>query len=169
MLDLKAKLAAAGLVTDKEIEDAQKRRPSKSSRPSHGSSKSSTRSNGPRPNKGPKKAPKLDVASVTAQPRGEQYVEVRRVVEATRLDAAGPAPSERARAFHFPKPDGTVGRLFVEAAAADALEGGRAKIVGYMSNHGVAHAVVPTAVADAVVQIFPEWALPTGEPDVPET
>lgn len=147
MLDLKAKLAAAGLVSDDDVRRAEARKGKGKGRKGKG--------------KGNKR-PRLDVAGLRAKPRGAQYAEVRRVVEASRMDAAGPAPSERARAFHFPKSDGTVGRLFVEHPTADAIASGHARIVGYMSNHGLAHAVVPTEVADAVVALFPEWAPPTG-------
>ena len=152
MLDLKSKLAAAGLVSDEDVRRAEARKAQgKGGRRGRGRPKGSG-GGGPRP---------LDVAQLRARPRGEQYVEVRRVVEAARLDEGGPAPSERARAFHFPKPDGTVGRLFVEGPTADALAQGRARVVGYMSNHGPAHAVVPVELAEAVVEPFPEWAPPT--------
>ncbi len=164
MLDLKAKLAAAGLVSDEDVRRAEaKKAQGKGAR--KGGRKGKSSANG---KSGAAKRPRLDVAQLRTRPRAEQYVEVRRVVEAARLDEGGPAPSERARAFHFPKPDGTVGRLFVEGPAADALAQGHARVVGYMSNHGPAHAVVPAELAEAVVALFPEWAPPAPADDSPD-
>jgi hypothetical protein len=148
MLDLKAKLAAAGLVTQAEL-DAQQLAKDKR--------KAGRRRKGGAAGTGPGPGPVQVLAALAGRPRGEQYDGIRRVVDKARLDAAGPVPPETARPFHFSRGDGTVGRVFVEGPTADALAAGRAKVVAFMSHHGLAHAVLDAAIAQAVGRLFPEW------------
>ena len=152
MLDLKAQLAAAGLVTKEQIEavEAKSRRSSKPK---------STKSRGRRAKggKGGKGSTGLDPAALAAAGKGERYEMIRRAVNASRLDSAGPIPSADSEPFHFLRDGGAVGRVFVEAPLRARLEGGKAVIVAYMSNHGLAHAVVPVALGRGIAEVFPEW------------
>jgi len=152
MLDLKAQLAAAGLVTKEEVEAAEAKARN-SRRPSKRSGTSGKRG-GPR---GKTVRKGLDRAALTAAGKGERYEMVRRAVTTQRLDSSGPIPSAESEPFHFAGAGGAVGRVFVEARLRARLEAGTAAIVGYMSNHGLAHAVVPAELARDIAAVFPEW------------
>jgi uncharacterized protein YaiL (DUF2058 family) len=61
-----------------------------------------------------------------------------------------------------------VGRVFVEPALRERLEAGSAGIVAFMSNHGLAHAVVPAPLARDIAAVLPEWLrVLRGEPESP--
>ncbi len=152
MLDLKAQLAAAGLVTKEDVEAAEaKARKSRRGGP-QGSGKRGRRGKGGRSGgKG------LNRAALEAAGKGERYDMIRRAVTAQRLDSAGPIPSASSEPFHFAGDGGAVGRVFVEPALRERLEGGSAAIVAYMSNHGLAHAVVPAPLARDIAAVLPEW------------
>ncbi|HWB78444.1 MAG TPA: hypothetical protein VG755_25940 [Nannocystaceae bacterium] len=146
MLDLKAKLAAAGLVSEADVQRAEAERRAKAERKQH-------KRGGGKP-----QAPAgLAVASLRGKNKGEIYDAVRRFVERVRLDPVGGAPSETARAFHFSEPSGHIGRLVIEPELATQLEDGRAALVAFMSNHGLAHAVVPAADGRAIAELMPKW------------
>lgn len=162
MLDLKAKLAAAGLVTPEDLARAEaqrgnqrpKKTPGKAGKPGKaGRSGMSGRSGKP--------APALDVASLSKLDpnldKNKLYDAVRRFVEATRLDPVGRVPSDQARSFHFPTEQGAVGRLVIEPHVSHALAQGEAAVVAYMSNHGLAHAVLASDGARAIAKLFPAW------------
>lgn len=143
MLDLKAKLAAAGLVTQEQIaanerKDRNKKPPAQPKTP-------------PAPKSG------LDVASLKKAGKSELYDLTRRVVDRTRLDTAGALPSERAEAFHFTNQSGGLARLTLEPDITAQLVDGRAGIVAYMSHHGLAHCVVPRVVAEDLAAVVPHW------------
>lgn len=142
MLDLKAKLAAAGLVSEKEIAEAEASR-RRGGKPS----------NAPAPQRGSG----LAVASLRGRPKGEIYDAVRKVVERVRLDPVGGTPSEAAQPYHFPNHLGRIGKLVLEPEIAEQLSTGAAAIVAYMSNHGLAHAVVPPAAARDIAALMPFW------------
>lgn len=161
MLDLKAKLAAAGLVTKEDIERAEK--PGKGKGKGGGAGKGKGgggRDRGPQgdarggPRGGP---PRLAVASLRKGTKGEQYDAVRRFIEKVRLDEPARPPSEHARTFHFPTAKGQIGRLVLEPDTLAGLQDGSMGLVAYMSNHGLAHTVVPAAAARDLAELFPLW------------
>ncbi len=142
MLDLKAKLAAAGLVTKDDVARAE-------------AAKANRR--GGKPQTPPPPASGLKVSALRGKNKGEIYDAVRRFVDKVRLDPVGAPPSESARAFHFPLPTGKIGRLMLEPELAGQLEDGRAALVSYMSNHGLAHAVVLAAHGREIAELMPLW------------
>ncbi len=151
MLDLKAQLAAAGLVTKEQIEAVE----AKTRRSRRSSGSKGAKSRGRRAKSGKGKG--LDRAVLEAAGKGERYEMIRRAVNASRLDSAGPIPSADSEPFHFAGDGGVVGRVFVEAPLRARLENGSAAIVAFMSNHGLAHAVVPAALGRDIAAVFPEW------------
>lgn len=144
MLDLKAKLAAAGLVTQKDVERAEKtkRKRGKSRRGGGG---------------GGGRGPKLDVAALREQGKGQQYDAIRRLVAKARLDDPARPPSEGASAFHFPTATGAIGRIVLEPDVHTKVRDGGAAIVAFMSNHGLAHTAVPAKVGRSIAELFPLW------------
>lgn len=151
MLDLKSKLAAAGLVTKEDIARAEKK-------PGAGPKKKS-RGGRERSGKGGDRggAPRLAVESLRAQNKGQQYEAVRRFVERVRLDDPARPPTEQAQTFHFQTHKGLIGRLVLEPEVLGWVQAGSAGLVAYMSNHGVAHAVVPAAAARELAELIPLW------------
>jgi uncharacterized protein YaiL (DUF2058 family) len=148
MLDLKAQLAAAGLVSDEEIKAAEAR-------------ERKTKSKGKRRSKrkgAPGKAKAgLDRKALEAAGKGERYTMVRQAVKALRLDSSGPIPAADAVPFHFAGEGGVVGRVFVSPPVQRRLEEGSAAILAFISDHGLAHAVVPAGLAREVAAVIPEW------------
>jgi hypothetical protein len=147
MLDLKAKLASAGLVSQEDVDRIEKER----------TGKKSPR----RPPGGPASAGRagklLPVAALRDKPKAELYEAVRRWLEKARLDPVGGTPSADARVYHFPEASGRIGRLVLEPAIVELLEKGEAGVVAFMSNHGLAHAVVGAAGARALAELNPQW------------
>lgn len=160
MLDLKSKLAAAGLVTKEDIERVEKpgaggkgkRRGGRDRAPGKGDGAgrggAAARGGG---------APRLPVASLQRQSKGEQYDAVRRFIERVRLYDPARLPTEQAQTFHFSTAKGQIGRLVLEPEVASAVQDGSAGLVAYMSNHGIAHTVVPAAAARDLAELFPLW------------
>lgn len=149
MLDLKAKLASAGLVTQEEIARAEaskggQRTKKPSNRPQAPAARATT-------------GQELPLAKLRGKPKSEIYDTIRKWVEHYRLDPIGGIPSETAEPYHFVQPSGKVGRLTLEAEVLRQLRAGEAGIVAYMSNHGLAHAVVPAATARSLAEIYPLW------------
>lgn len=152
MLDLKSKLAAAGLVTQEDIARAE--RPSASGKnKQHRGGRERTGGKG----EGKGGAPRLAVASLRKEPKGAQYEAVRRFVERVRLDDPARPPTEQAQTFHFATAKGQIGRLVLEPEQLTGVQDGSAGLVAYMSNHGVAHAMVPAAAARELAELFPLW------------
>ncbi|HET6585190.1 MAG TPA: DUF2058 family protein [Nannocystaceae bacterium] len=150
MLDLKAKLAAAGLVSKEDVERAERKEAERRARKSAGKGKPTGQPRAP-------DEPKLAVAKLRERPKGELYDAVRKLVDRVRLDPVGPAPTDDAAAFHFAQANGKVGRLVLEPAIVGQLGDGTAGLVAYMSNHGLAHAVVPAACARDIAELVPLW------------
>ncbi len=146
MLDLKAKLASAGLVSQDDIAraEAQKKNRKKGKRKKKSGAPGKA---GVRP---------LNVAALKDVKKGELYDAVRRWVDKTRLDPRG-VPSESCAPFHFPQIDGRVGRLMMEPALSKRIQAGEAAVIAFMSNSGLAHAVVPAAGARDLASLKPEW------------
>lgn len=156
MLDLKAKLLKAGLVTEEQVqkvesEEADKR--AKRAAKKHG-----------KKGGGGKGAPPSDderwqkrIAELKDAPKSEQYDAIRGWVQRTRLDQVKGLPSEQADRFHFTKHDGHISWLTLEPDVKQALSDGKAGIIAFMSHNGLAHCVVPREVALDVGQVRPEW------------
>lgn len=150
MLDLKAKLASAGLVTQADIARAEKSKGS--------GGKDKRKGGGKERHAAPQdRALEVPVAKLKGKPKSEIYETVRKWVEHYRLDTAGGIPSESAQPYHFAQLSGRVGRLTLEPDVLERLQRGDAGVVAYMSNHGLAHAVVPSATARSVAEIYPLW------------
>lgn len=170
MLDLKAKLAAAGLVSAEDVARAEAR-----ARPKTGQKAGRGRGRGGAKKRGGgshERGPTLDVAALQSLDRGRQYEAIRRFVDAVRLDPLGRTPSEHARNFHFPTEAGGIGRIVIEPHLSHALGNGEAAVVAFMSNHGLAHAVVPADAARAIATLQPTWlrslADPAAAPPAPD-
>lgn len=148
MLDLKAKLAAAGLVTKEQIEAAERKKAGKPRGPG-----------GPQEGRPAPKPPRsgLDLPALRRAGKSEVYEAIRRAVDKQRLDPPGGLPSERAEAFHFTTQTGQLSRLTLEPDAHAQVVDGRAGIVAFMSHHGLAHCVVPRALAEDLAALFPLW------------
>jgi hypothetical protein len=147
MLDLKAKLASAGLVSSADIARVEQEKIRSPRRPRR-------QGNGAPP---PRDTGGLPVDALRGRPKAEIYEAVRRWVDQVRLDPARGVPSDDAATFHFPQATGRVGRLVLEPEVRTQLEDGTAGVVSYMSNHGLAHAVVPAAGARALAELNPLW------------
>lgn len=142
VLDLKAKLAAAGLVSKEDIARAE--------------SKRGGRDRGAKPEPA---APCLQPkpAVLKTKNKGEIYDAVRKFVDRVRLDVVGAAPTDEAEQFHFPSFTGRIGRLTLEPPIVAGVRDGSSAIVAYMSNHGLAHAVVPAAAGREIAEVMPLW------------
>ncbi len=151
MLDLKAKLAAAGLVSQEDVAKAEAAR----NRPQRGNQRGGQR--GSKPAAAPPRPAALAVAALRAKNKGEIYDAVRRFVDRVRLDVVGTPPTEAAEPFHFAGHTGRVGRLVLEPEVSARLLDGSAALVSYMSNHGLAHAVVPADAGREIGQVMPLW------------
>ena len=156
MLDLKAKLAAAGVVTEDQVRkheaEQAKRRQSKNTRG--------------RPGAPPKRGP-VNVEELGKINKGEAYVRIRRLVQQHRLDAAeSVVPSAEAITFGFVDSAGRLRQLLLEPDVHAKLVRGHAAISAYMSNNGLAHCVLAPAVALDLAKLFPMWLRTlTGNPD----
>jgi hypothetical protein len=147
MLDLKAKLASAGLVSQEDVDRIEK-----GGRKKKGSARARL---GASPPAG--KQAKLPVAALREKTKAEIYEAVRRWIEKARLDPVGGTPSADARVYHFPEASGRIGRLVLEPGLVELLENGEAGVIAFMSNHGLAHAVVNAAGAKAIAELNPLW------------
>lgn len=146
MLDLKAKLAAAGLVTQEQIQAAERKKdPKKKGGPPPGGRPAAPARSG------------LDLPALKKAGKGEIYEATRRVVDRSRLDPAAAIPSERAESFHFTTQTGQLGRLTLEPEIHTEIVEGRAAIVAFMGHHGLTHAVVPRVVAEDIAALMPVW------------
>ncbi len=159
MLDLKSKLAAAGLVTQKDVERVEKAKQSASGK----KKRRGGRGRGAGSGDG---MPRLAVDQLREQGKGQQYDAVRRFIGKVRLDDPARPPTEQAKTFHFPTAGGQIGRLVLEPDVQARVQEGGAGIVAYMSNHGVAHVPVPAPAARQLAKLFPLWLrVLKGEPD----
>lgn len=148
MLDLKSKLAAAGLVTKEDVARAEKAKQGGKRKKKRG---------GRGPGKGGDGPPRLRIKQLRDKPKGEQYDAVRRFIERVRLEDPGRLPTEAAKPFHFSTAKGQIGRMVLEPEVYGWVTDGGAGIVAYMSNHGLAHAAVPSAAARDLAELFPLW------------
>jgi hypothetical protein len=151
MLDLKAKLASAGLVSAEDIERVERSKQRRRERGRSGKAEPGSRE------EDPEAAIARLVASLRDRPKGEIYETVRRWVDRVRLDSGARTPSATASTFHFPEHTGKIGRLVLEPELVGRLERAEAGVVAFMSNHGLAHAVVPAVDARGIASLMPHW------------
>lgn len=85
-------------------------------------------------------------------PKAEQYELIRLWVTRNRLDKG--IGTEK---FFFEKADKSVSWLSLEPAVVAQIQTGDAGLVAFMSNSGLAHAVVPRDIAEDMIEVFPDW------------
>ncbi len=137
MFDLKAQLLAKGLVSQEQVDRAKQIA----------------------------KEPAPDVSSRERQkaqeqlkslPKGEQYALIRKWVDRNRLD--NPLDDLSAcEKFFITGHDNQVSWLSIRPDLTARISTGQAGVIAYMSNHGLAHAVVPRDIAEDVAMVFPDW------------
>ncbi len=150
MLDLKAKLAAAGLVTKKDVEKVEAQQAKAKAKKRRKKSPQRSRNQARGSGSGVAK----ERAKLNPENRGECYAAIRRWVERARLDG-DPQPGDEA--FHFTTHQGKLSRLLLPADLRQKLSAGHAAITAFMSNHGLAHAVVSRELALEIHALFPLW------------
>jgi hypothetical protein len=181
MLDLKAKLLAAGVVTADHVkrvedEEAQKKAKAKEMRERkereriERMERAATRASGKDRrddddpdekrarrehewNEAQRWRTRLD--ALKAAGKSDQYEAIRGWVMRDRLDNA--KITDAAVRFHFAKEDGAVAHLTVEPDVQAQLTAGSAAVVAFMGYNGLEHAVVTKSVADDVRAIRPDW------------
>lgn len=181
MLDLKAKLLAAGVVTADQVkkvesEEATRRQRAQERRDHAPSARGAGPSLQGRP--GPARSDKKEedadekrarrehewneaqrwrqrLEQLKSAGKSEQYEAVRGWVMKDRLDDK--QITDAAVRFHFVKDEGTVSHLTVEPDVQQRLTAGTAAVVAFMGYNGMEHAVVPKDVADDVRAVRPEW------------
>jgi hypothetical protein len=147
MFDLKAKLLAKGLVTKEQVEKIAREQEI------------------PRPS--PVFVPEREgdfltrerlkaVKNLKAQQKSEQYLIIRKWVDINRLDKS-PSSLADCEKFFFNGHDNQVTWLTLPKIIIDDIRHGKAGVITYMSNHGLAHAVVPRDIAEDVGEVFQEW------------
>ncbi len=168
MLDLKAKLLAAGVVTAAQVKKVEDEEASKKAR------QQQRREPRPEPrvakkdeddddekrarrehewNESQRWRKRLDQLKLAG--KSEQYEAVRGWVMKDRLD--NKQITEAAVRFHYVKDDGAVAHLTVEPEVQLQLTQGSAALVAFMGYNGIEHAVVPKDVADDVRVVRPDW------------
>lgn len=162
MLDLKAKLLAAGLVTQDQVNKVEQEKEAKrlarkqqknGKERHHKSNHQAALSDDDYEQKQRRK----QVEQLKALPKSDQYAKIRGWVERNRLDKPDGTLSETAEKYFFPKVDGTVTWLTLEKAVHDKIIDGSAGVMLFMSNYGLTHCVVPRDIAEDVAEVFPLW------------
>lgn len=177
VLDLKAKLAAAGVVTADQVKEfdakQEKERVEREARKAKKAeqrkqyAKGGKGKGGQKPGKhggqgggkqgGPKKGP-VDVEALKKENKGEAYNRIRKIVERNRLDKGERhIPAEDESPFNFVTAKGKISRLYLNEATSARLKEGSAGISAFMSHHGLAHCVLPKAIALDLAKVFPLW------------
>lgn len=174
MLDLKAKLLAAGVVTADQVKKVEDDEAAKKQRAKEARER---RERGPPPaQKAKKHDPRDDedekrarrehewneaqrwrqrLDALKSAGKSEQYEAIRGWVMKDRLDHQ--QITEAAVRFHYVKDDGAVAHLTVEPDVQARLTAGTAAVVAFMGYNGLEHAAVPKDVADDVRAVKPEW------------
>lgn len=181
MLDLKAKLLAAGLVTVDQVKKVEDESAAKQRATNERAAKrhASMSDNATRTGKDTRRDPsgrdvddrraasdhrqeeaqrwrkRLD--DVKAAGKGEQYEIVRGWVERHRIDNKTAVPSEGAARFHFARDDGSIGHVTLEPEVQHKLQEAEAGIIAFMGHNGLEHAVVPADLAKDIAHVKPEW------------
>ncbi len=185
MLDLKAQLAAAGIVTAEQVKafdekeaKAKKAREAKAQQRKSGSQRgkgnggasqggrgNQAKSRNHRPSKGRGKGQhrgkgqgRSSVEELKAMGRGEAYDRIRKIVAHSRLDdKERTIPLADDKTFNFVTSTGSIGRLYLTEATVDSLKNGKSAISSFMSNHGLSHCVLPKEIALDLAKVFPLW------------
>lgn len=89
------------------------------------------------------------------QNKNDQYVTIRQWVDLNRLDKASEASLDDEK-FFFNDND-KLSWLKLNKNIIEQIKNGDAGIVAYMSNHGLAHAVLTREIVEDIVHIFPDW------------
>ncbi|MBH1989135.1 MAG: hypothetical protein I8H75_01935 [Myxococcaceae bacterium] len=84
--------------------------------------------------------------------KSEQYELIRVWVQRNRFDKG--VGNEK---FFFEKPDQSISWLTLDEHSIQLLNEGEAGLVAFMSNNGLAHAVLPRDIVEDIVEIFPDW------------
>lgn len=171
MLDLKAKLAAAGVVTQDQVKDfdskqakareeaaRKKSQPKAPNKGNRGNGKSTPTGHRPRAAASVNDKAGFDVDGIKKLKKGEAYDRLRKLVTRNRLDDSErtiPGPDDHA--FNFVTQTGRISKLYLKDETSSALREGSAAISAFMSHHGLAHCVLPKAVAIGIAEIFPLW------------
>ncbi|MFZ9887072.1 MAG: DUF2058 family protein [Myxococcota bacterium] len=157
MLDLKAKLLKAGLVTEEQVHrvEAEEQAVRDRRREKHAQGKTRAKNSAPPPSEAERWQRRVE--GLKEAPKAEQYETIRGWVQRTRLDPVKGLPSDGADRFHFARHDGHISWLTLEPEVKAALAEGRAGIIAFMSHNGLAHCVVPRDVAQDVGTVRPEW------------
>lgn len=147
MLDLRAKLLQAGLVTKAQVQKVeQEKTAKKEKRPVFKNNAVSFE----------EKQRQKALQELKNAAKGEQYEIIRRWVVNTRLDNPNTV-SEQAQKFYFENHDGQMTWLTLEPTLHDKINTGEAGIMTFMSNYGLANCVVPKDIIEDVAQVFPAW------------
>lgn len=160
MLDLKAKLLEAGVVTEKQVkkveaEEEKKRQKKKFKKKK--SPKAPRSSQGKQKQVDEKDLWQRRIRKLAQAGKSEQYEVIRGWVEKHRIDSPKRILSEEAKKFHFVKMDNGISWITIEAEVEASLQKGEYGIIAYMSHNGLSHCVVPRDLAADVHQIRPEW------------
>ncbi len=144
MLDLKAKLLKAGLVTEEQVKKVEEEQASRGKK-----------RKGAAEDAGAGWRKRLD--ELRAAGKSEQYDVIRGWVVRHRLDNKTAVPSENAGRFHFDKGDGAIGHVTLEPEVQQKLSAGEAGIIAFMGHNGLEHAVVPVDLARDIAHVRAEW------------
>ena len=138
MLNLRDQLVKAGVVSEAAAKNAEKKtsHPKKSRRPAAAGENEHVR--------------KLRGCS-----KGEQYQKIAKWVRLNRLDKG--VNLAEAEKFYFKAEKDTASWLTIEKSTIEAIRAGKAVVMAFMSNQGLAHAVMPADIARDVGAVFPEW------------
>lgn len=158
MLDLKQKLLQAGLVTEEEVKRVEREaEEAKAKKADPRKKRKGKKGRGPGAFANEDARWQKRIEELKAAGKSEQYEAIRSWVQKTRLDPVGSIPSEAAERFYFERHDGSIAHLILEPDVREKVKAGEAAIIAFMSNNGLAHAVVPRDVALDVKEIRPEW------------
>ncbi len=183
MLDLKAQLEAAGIVTAEQVKafdekeaKAKAARKAKAQQRKSGGGGGKGKGQG-KQGKGPRNAGqgkgkargqnkggrgknqgRCSADELKAMGKGEAYDRIRKIVAHSRLDDKErtiPLPDDQT--FNFVTASGSIGRLYLNAETVASLREGKTAISSFMSNHGLSHCVLPKDIALDLAKVFPLW------------
>ena len=133
MFNLKDKLLAKGLISKEQISKLEQKAQ-------------------PKPSQDEKKF----VNELKNQDKVQQYITIRKWVDKNRLDKEFISALDTQKFFINSK-DAQVSWLNLTPEVIKKIEEGHAGVIAYMSNNGLAHAVVPKDIALDVGEVFPLW------------
>ena len=164
VLDLRAKLAAAGVVTNEQVDKFEADQAAARDNKRAQKAQEESRLGGSRAKRRSAKQSKkhqgsgIDVDALKKLNRGDAYTRIRKIVEHSRLDDKErtiPLPDDQI--FNFVTSKGKVSRLYLTAKTVESLTSGKSAISSFMSHHGLSHCVLPKEVALAFSEVFPLW------------